>query len=63
MTQLPQLHIPKPHLPRFGSFRRFGLLGVLALLFIALLIAQHLTAGGDPLLEFNAPSALPSASG
>jgi small-conductance mechanosensitive channel len=58
MTQIPQ-----PRVPKFGYFRRFGLLGVLALLFIALLIGQHLAAGGDPSLEFNAPSALPSASG
>jgi hypothetical protein len=56
-------HLPHPAVPKFGYFRRFGLLGVLALLFIALLIGQHLAAGGDPSLEFNAPSALPPASG
>jgi hypothetical protein len=28
-----------------------------------LLVGQHLAAGGDPSLEFNAPSALPPASG
>lgn len=58
MTQLPQ-----PRLTRFRNFRRFGLPGLLALLFIALLIGQHLVSGGDPSLEFNAPSALPPASG
>jgi small-conductance mechanosensitive channel len=58
MTDLPQ-----PRLSRFRNFRRFGILGVLALLFIALLIGQHLASGGDPSLEFNAPAALPSASG
>jgi small-conductance mechanosensitive channel len=58
MTKLPQ-----PHLSRFRNFRRFGLPGLLALLFIALLIGQHLVSGGDPSLEFNAPSALPAASG
>jgi hypothetical protein len=36
---------------------------VLAVLFVALLIGQHLAAGGDPSLGFNAPSALPPASG
>jgi small-conductance mechanosensitive channel len=65
MTPLPPS--PKPRLPqvsaRFAYFRRFGVLGVLALLFVALLIGQHLVAGGDPSLEFNAPSALPPASG
>jgi small-conductance mechanosensitive channel len=58
MTKLPQ-----PRLSRFRNFRRFGLPGLLALLFIALLIGQHLVSGGDPSLEFNAPSALPPASG
>src|SRR6201996_6698022 len=58
MTDLPQ-----PRLSRFRNFRRFGILGVLALLFIGLLIGQHLASGGDPSLEFNAPAALPSASG
>jgi small-conductance mechanosensitive channel len=58
MTQLPH-----PRVPKFGYFRRFGLLGILALLFVALLVGQHLAAGGDPSLEFNAPSALPPASG
>jgi hypothetical protein len=52
-----------PGVPKFGYFRRFGLLGVLALLFIARLIGQHLAAGGDPSLEFNAPAALPPTSG
>jgi small-conductance mechanosensitive channel len=33
------------------------------LLFVALLIAQHFASGGDPSLEFNAPTALPPASG
>src|ERR1700733_9346559 len=65
MTPLP--HPSKPRLPqvsaRFAYLRRFGPLGVLALLFVALLIGQHLVAGGDPSLEFNAPSALPPASG
>jgi small-conductance mechanosensitive channel len=58
MTQLPQ-----PRLSRFRNFRRFGLPGLLALFFIALVIGQHLISGGDPSLEFNAPAALPSASG
>ena len=58
MTDLPQTR-----LSRFRNFRRFGILGVLALLFIGLLIGQHLASGGDPSLEFNAPAALPSASG
>jgi small-conductance mechanosensitive channel len=58
MTTLPQ---PRPS--RFRNFRRFGLPGLLVLLFIALLIGQHLVSGGDPSLEFNAPSALPAASG
>ncbi|MFL6427397.1 MAG: mechanosensitive ion channel domain-containing protein [Acidobacteriaceae bacterium] len=58
MTQLPHLRFS-----RFRNFRRFGLPGVLALLFIALFIGQHLVSGGDPSLEFNAPSALPPASG
>ena len=58
MTDLPQTR-----LSRFRNFRRFGILGVLALLFIALLIGQHLASGGDPSLQFNAPAALPSASG
>ena len=65
MTPLPQPS--EPRLPqvtaRFAYLRRFGPLGVLALLFMALLIGQHLVAGGDPSLEFNAPSALPPASG
>jgi small-conductance mechanosensitive channel len=54
---------PLPRLAKFGYFRRFGLLGVLALLFVALLVGQHLAAGGDPSLEFNAPSALPPTAG
>ncbi len=58
MTDLPQ-----PRLSRFRNFRRFGLPGLLTVLFIALLIGQHLVSGGDPSLEFNAPSALPPASG
>src|SRR5580692_10537316 len=65
MTPLPPPS--EPRLPqvtaRFAYLRRFGPLGVLALLFMALLIGQHLVAGGDPSLEFNAPSALPPASG
>jgi small-conductance mechanosensitive channel len=61
MTTLPPP--AKSRLAKFGYFRRFGLLGVLALLFVALLIGQHLAAGGDPSLEFNAPSALPPISG
>jgi small-conductance mechanosensitive channel len=58
MSPLPQLHLSK-----LSYFRRFGLLGILALLFVALFIAQHLDSGGDPSLEFNAPAALPSSSG
>ena len=58
MSPLPQLRLSK-----LRYFRRFGLLGVLALVFVALLIAQHLDSGGDPSLEFNAPAALPSSSG
>jgi len=58
MSPLPQLHLSK-----LSYLRRFGLLGVLALLFVALLIAQHLDSGGDPSLEFNAPASLPSSSG
>ena len=58
MTELPQ-----PRFSRFRNFRRFGLPGLLALLFVALVIGQHLVSGGDPSLEFNAPSALPPASG
>ncbi|HEX6495160.1 MAG TPA: mechanosensitive ion channel family protein [Acidobacteriaceae bacterium] len=58
MTQLPH-----PRFSRFRNFRRFGLPGLLALLFIALVIGQHLVSGGDPSLEFNAPPALPPASG
>src|ERR1700748_230065 len=61
MTHIP--HIPQLRLSRLGYFRRFGLLGVLALLFAALVVGQHLAAGGDPSLEFNAPGALPPASG
>lgn len=52
-----------PRLAKFVYLRRFGILGVLALLFVALLVGQHLVAGGDPSLEFNAPSALPPTSG
>jgi small-conductance mechanosensitive channel len=52
-----------PRLAKFVYLRRFGLLGVLALLFVALLVGQHLAAGGDPSLEFNAPSALPPTAG
>jgi len=52
-----------PRLAKFVYLRRFGLPGVLALLFVALLVGQHLAAGGDPSLEFNAPSALPPTSG
>ncbi|MGA9717668.1 MAG: hypothetical protein WBQ79_05245, partial [Acidobacteriaceae bacterium] len=55
--------IPRPDLRKLSYFRRFGLVGVLALLFVALLIGQHLASGGDPSLEFNAPTALPPASG
>src|SRR6201996_5311292 len=58
MSPLPQLHLSK-----LSYLRRFGLLGILALVFVALLIAQHLDSGGDPSLEFNAPAALPSSSG
>jgi small-conductance mechanosensitive channel len=58
MTQLPRLR-----LSRLRYLRRFGVLGVLALLFVALLVGQHLASGGDPSLEFNAPPALPAASG
>src|ERR1700749_1778513 len=61
MTHIPQL--PQLRLSRLSYFRRFGLLGILAVLFAALLVAQHLAAGGDPSLEFNAPAALPAASG
>jgi small-conductance mechanosensitive channel len=50
-------------LRKLSYFRRFGLPGILALLFVALLIGQHLASGGDPSLEFNAPAALPPASG
>lgn len=50
-------------LSRLRFFRRFGLLGVLAVVFFALVIGEHLVSGGDPSLEFNAPPALPSASG
>lgn len=53
MTLLRKLH----------TFRRFGLPGLLLLIFCALLIGQHLVRGGDPSLEFNAPAALPPASG
>jgi small-conductance mechanosensitive channel len=63
MTPLPQLRLSRPHSSKLGYFRRFGLLGVLALLFVALFIGQRLAAGGDPSLEFNAPPALPPASG
>jgi small-conductance mechanosensitive channel len=63
MTPLPQLRLSKAHSSKLGYFRRFGLLGILALLFVALFIGQHLAAGGDPSLEFNAPPALPPASG
>jgi small-conductance mechanosensitive channel len=56
-------HIPQLRLSKLRYFRRFGLPGILALLFVALLIGQHLASGGDPSLEFNAPAALPSASG
>jgi small-conductance mechanosensitive channel len=58
MTSLPRLRLYK-----LSYLRRFGLLGVLALLFVALLLGQHLASGGDPSLEFNAPAALPPASG
>jgi small-conductance mechanosensitive channel len=55
--------IPRPDLRKLSYFRRFGLVGILALLFVALLIGQHFASGGDPSLEFNAPTALPPASG
>ena len=61
MTHLPPL--PQIRLRKLSYFRRFGLPGILALIFIALLIGQHLASGGDPSLEFNAPPALPAASG
>ncbi len=63
MTPLPQLPVSKLHSSKLGYFRRFGLPGILALLFVALVIGQHLAAGGDPSLEFNAPPTLPPASG
>ena len=50
-------------LSRLASLRRFGLLGTLILLFAALLVGEHMISGGDPSMEFNAPSALPPASG
>ncbi len=50
-------------LPKLRSFRRFGIPGLLVLLFVALLVGQHLVRGGDPSLEFNAPGALPPANG
>jgi small-conductance mechanosensitive channel len=55
--------IPRPDLRKLSYFRRFGLVGILVLLFVALLIGQHFASGGDPSLEFNAPTALPPASG
>jgi small-conductance mechanosensitive channel len=58
MTQLPRLRLSK-----LRYLRRFGALGLLGLLFVALLLGQHLASGGDPSLEFNAPPALPPASG
>jgi small-conductance mechanosensitive channel len=61
MTHLPPL--PQIRLRKLSYFRRFGLPGILALIFVALLIGQHLASGGDPSLEFNAPPALPAASG
>jgi small-conductance mechanosensitive channel len=60
---LPHSRISRPSLRKLSYFRRFGLLGILVLLFVALLIGQHLIVGGDPSLEFNAPAALPPASG
>lgn len=48
---------------KLHTFRRFGLPGLLLLIFLVLLIGQHLVRGGDPSLEFNAPAALPPASG
>jgi small-conductance mechanosensitive channel len=60
---LPTSRIPRPNLSKLGNFRSFGLVGILVLLFIALLIGQHLIVGGDPSLEFNAPAALPPANG
>jgi small-conductance mechanosensitive channel len=63
MTPLPQLRLSRLQSSKLGYFRRFGLLGILALLFVALFIGQHLAAGGDPSLEFNAPPTLPPASG
>jgi small-conductance mechanosensitive channel len=59
----PLSRIPRPSLRKLSTFRRFGVIGILALAFIALLIVQHLIVGGDPSLEFNAPAALPPASG
>ncbi len=50
-------------LPKLSLYRRFGLLGILGLIFIALLVGEHLIGAGDPSLEFNAPAALPPASG
>ena len=61
MTHLPPL--PQIRLRKLSYFRRFGLPGILALIFVALLVGQHLASGGDPSLEFNAPPALPAASG
>ena len=58
-----QSRIPRPDLRKLSYFRRFGLVGILVLLFVALLIGQHFASGGDPSLEFNAPTALPPASG
>jgi small-conductance mechanosensitive channel len=55
--------IPRPDLRKLSYFRRFGLVGILLLVFVALLLAQHLASGGDPSLEFNAPNALPPAIG
>lgn len=55
--------IPRPDLRKLSYLRRFGLVGILVLLFVALLIGQYFASGGDPSLEFNAPTALPPASG
>ena len=60
---LPNPRLSNPSLRKLRYFRRFGLPGILALFFIALVIGQHLIVGGDPSLEFNAPVALPPASG
>lgn len=50
-------------LPPLPSIRRFGVLGILLLLLAALAAGVHFIPGGDPSLEFNAPTALPPASG